>query len=193
MANHLMIDIETLSTRLDAATISIGAVVFDSFTIKLDPHCIEPLKEDRALELVEKGATWLIQPEQNRHISGSTIMWWLEQEYSAKLALRGDKVNLHTALKLLSQYIKDSNCEYFWSHGVTFDLMILQNAYDQLRMSTPWSYRQIRDTRTLFSLVESDKYDSIWPNNPVKHHPLWDAACQAVAVQEAIKLIKKGF
>jgi hypothetical protein len=69
--NDVMVDIETLSTRLNAVVLSIGAVAFDpysdqighSFSIQLDPQ-----------EQMEKG----------RHVDINTIKWWMGQSEEAK-------------------------------------------------------------------------------------------------------------
>lgn len=72
-------------------------------------------------------------------------------------------------------------CDCFWSHGVTFDLMILTLAYKQLGIKEPWHYSKMRDTRTLLDLAPTVN----WPVNPHRHNPLWDAAVQAVGAQRA--------
>jgi exodeoxyribonuclease VIII len=69
-------------------------------------------------------------------------------------------------------------CDCFWSHGATFDLVILEDIYRQLGKPMPWNFWQLRDTRTLFDLGYS-------PDMPKggKHDALQDAIRQAVGVQ----------
>lgn len=182
---HLMVDVETLSTRIDAHVLSVGAVIFD-------PADSEGFHYDRAEKLVEGGLRIIIEPEpQGRHIDPGTVMWWLSQDNHSREALfNGEPFTLKAALQKLGFYVRAYEIEEFWSHGISFDLMILQHAYDQLGIIPPWGYRTFRDTRTVFSLLKASSYDDLWPDNPAKHDPLWDAACQAAAVQEAIALLK---
>jgi exodeoxyribonuclease VIII len=73
-------------------------------------------------------------------------------------------------------------CSAFWSHGATFDLVILENIYRQLNKPLPWNYWQLRDTRTLFDLGQ----DPEMPQGS-KHDALQDAIRQAVGVQNVYR------
>ena len=64
-----------------------------------------------------------------------------------------------------------------------FDYAILQNFYGQMGIPVPWNYWQIRDSRTLFSLVPRDK-------NEIRtglHNALEDCYFQAKKVQKVYK------
>ena len=65
-----------------------------------------------------------------------------------------------------------------WSHGATFDLVIIENIYRQLGKNLPWQYWQLRDTRTLFDLG----FNPDMPQGS-KHDALQDAIRQSVGVQ----------
>lgn len=65
--NHLMIDIETLSTQPNAVICAIGAVFFEPSTGKTGPSFYQTIDP---------------RTSQNRgaHISADTVMWWLKQD-----------------------------------------------------------------------------------------------------------------
>ena len=72
-----------------------------------------------------------------------------------------------------------------WSHGSCFDLMIVDNIMRKLEIGVPWSYYDIRDTRTLFGFgisAEMPQAD--------KHHALHDTFRQIIGVQNVIKGLK---
>ena len=72
--------------------------------------------------------------------------------------------------------------DVFWCQGPLFDYAILQNIYTQLGHPQPWNYWQIRDSRTLFSLVPKDttKRDG-------HHNALQDCIYQAKKVQNVYR------
>ncbi len=77
-------------------------------------------------------------------------------------------------------------CESFWSHGATFDLVIIEDILRQLNRPLPWNYWQLRDTRTLFDLG----FDPEMPQGQ-KHDALQDAIRQAIGVQNVFSKINK--
>ena len=70
--NHIMLDFETFSTISTAAILSIGAVRFDLASGTID----------------DKGFYSSISIDSNveagRHISESTLLWWMDQGEAAK-------------------------------------------------------------------------------------------------------------
>jgi exodeoxyribonuclease VIII len=69
-------------------------------------------------------------------------------------------------------------CKAFWSHGATFDLVIIEDVLRQLGKPAPWNFWQLRDTRTIFDLG----LDPDMPKGGL-HNALEDAIRQAVGVQ----------
>jgi len=76
-------------------------------------------------------------------------------------------------------------CEAFWSHGSIFDIAIIEDIYRQLNRTPPWSFWQIRDTRTIFDLG----FDPDMPKGG-KHDALQDAIRQSVGVQNIYAKLK---
>ncbi len=76
--NHLMIDIETLSTQPNAVICAIGAVFFEPSTGKTGPSFYQTIDP---------------RTSQNRgaHISADTVMWWLRQDKEPISELVGAK------------------------------------------------------------------------------------------------------
>ena len=72
--------------------------------------------------------------------------------------------------------------DVFWCQGPLFDYAILQNLYKQLGQPVPWQYWQIRDSRTLFSLVPKTN-----EQRTGLHNALADCYYQAKKVQTAYK------
>ena len=73
--------------------------------------------------------------------------------------------------------------DIFWCQGPLFDYAILQNLYAQLGQPVPWNYWQIRDSRTLFSLVPKDHNEK----RTGLHNALQDCIFQAKKVQKVYR------
>ena len=94
-----------------------------------------------------------------------------------------DRISLVEAMDRFHKFAW--GCDAFWSHGATFDLVIIENIYRQLGKPLPWNFWQLRDTRTLFDLG----YDPDMPKNS-KHDALQDAIRQSVGVQNIYSKLK---
>jgi hypothetical protein len=168
---HIMLDLETLGTSSQAVITQIGGCVFQpcakdwnigSFQYYIDPQsCLDVgLKMD-----------W------------STIQWWLKQSEEARAGFQGTTMSLREALGILKQ-ASWKDMRGVWSHGLTFDLPILEHAFKACDMKVPWHFKAARDTRTLFWLT-----NPVWPDNPVKHSAKHDAIAQAGAVVDGLRKI----
>jgi hypothetical protein len=181
----LMVDLETLSSHApDALIVSIGAVAFDLFgSSSVDALCADGFKR-----LVE-----LKQPD--RRLDPETVVWWMGQvkEGEDKLLeqFTGPRTSMMSALIDLSVYTLSLRCKTVWAYAPTFDLAILRHAYDQFQMPVPWGWKDERDARTLARVTEDLKGRFDVPENPLKHDPLYDAAVQAVAVQNAVRKLRE--
>jgi len=185
--DHVMIDIETLATTEDAAILSIGACRFhpDGEVNRAGFY--------RVLDL----ATQQIGTGHGRRINADTLYWWMKQNEIARKAVfcseSGSRIHIDNCLGELTQWIAQGQGQYMWSHGSNFDLPILAHAYRTRAMLLPWSYRNTRDTRTLFWLARemgAPAPDKTRPSE--KHHALGDAIRQAEWVIQATQFIKVG-
>lgn len=168
--NHVMVDLETLSTRHDAAILSIGAVVFDPATGQLG----ERIKLN-------------IRPETSQaaggHVDAGTVSWWFQQAQEARDRLQNPTPQtLKNALEMLSLWmcskVSDPADFYVWGNGATFDNVILRNAFRSVGVPAPWSYRRDVCYRTMKAMFPQVSNASL-PLEAVPHDALDDAVEQA--------------
>ena len=141
--NHVMLDIDTMSNKSNAAIIQIGAVQFNPYTGDVR------MEFEVNIDITSCLLAGLdVNPE--------TVQWWRGQSEDAKKALMaGQKYPLSVALKNFTAFVEGLNCKYgpfVWGNGSDFDNVILTNAYEALNMKRPWHYRNDRDVRTLVAL-----------------------------------------
>ena len=163
----LMIDLETLSLRPTAAIIQIGAVVFDTDTGKLN--------KGFEINLKEKARST------NQHVDKDTLEWWtkVDPERAAmyeKIQKTGVK-KLKLALDPFVEWCKKQRFSSVWANGAAYDIPIIEHALKSTGTEVPWSYRQIRDMRTLKVLFDPEECCGVDPVKP--HDALSDARAQA--------------
>ena len=170
----VMVDIETLSSRLDAVVLSIGACEFDP--------------ESGVVGLTFYGAA---NPNQSgRHISGDTVLWWLLQDDAARKAITGRKrVTLEKLLEQFSGWFPGG--EKIWSHA-TFDIPVLTSAYESVGKKPPWIFSNCRDIRTILDHggMSRDEYVRLKESGGTLHDALSDAIGQAAIVSACIARIR---
>lgn len=135
--NHIMIDIETLGRRNDAAIREVGLVAF-----KEDGTIID------SVQLTVSHEAWNAH---YRTFSGETIQWLLSQH----------TINIEAncqSYEVLTESIDKFFIEYngketrVWSKG-HMDLEVIKDLYEELGKPLPWEYWQPRDLRTILDLV----------------------------------------
>lgn len=176
---HLMIDLETLSTENNAVVTQLGWAMFDPSASEVAKSGLFHLNID---EQVKRGLD----------ISWSTVSWWLQQdEEPRRYMTQCARVPVDYALNNFSSAIADFHIvNGVWSHGATFDLVVLANLYKAFDRKVPWNFRLARDTRTVFALAGKDF--TVTPN-PRKHLAEQDAIFQAYDVQRACRMIGATF
>lgn len=137
---EMMIDGETLSTKQNAAIASLGYTIFN-----------------RTVGIMNKGG-WVVNVASSILAGGDvdpgTVEWWRCQTAQAKDAISNGGVRQSSVLEDLTKVYKENKCERVWSHGLTFDVALLENTYAREGMAHPWSHKQPRDTRTAFEIAE---------------------------------------
>lgn len=172
MAKHLMVDLETLAVSPRSVVLSLGAIHFDPYSDWFGESIYFRISIDD-------------QDALNREIDPATIEWWSKQDPEIMNEAFGEDGRLSLS-NAIDQFHKFAwGCDAFWSHGATFDLVIIEDIYKQLQRSVPWQYWQLRDTRTLFDL-------GVDPEMPKenKHDALQDAIRQAIGVQNVYSKLK---
>jgi hypothetical protein len=169
MSIFAMIDIETLNTTPDSVILSVGAVKFNPYTHE-DPfqHKHWKLDVDQQFEL-------------GRTYDQSTLEWWGRQAEHIREAAFGDQGRIG-----LVEFAKDLNkwlvgCREIWCQGPQFDMVMIEHLFQQLCHHRNWAYWQVRDSRTLFSLMPRDPRKDIQED---LHDALADAYWQARCVQK---------
>jgi hypothetical protein len=160
-----MIDLETMAVSPNAVVLTLGAVHFNPYGTGYSDKIYFRINIDD-------------QDALNREVDPLTIEWWSKQDPAImEEAFSSD--NRVPLVDAINQFHKFAwGCSAFWSHGATFDLVILENIYRQLNKPLPWNFWQLRDTRTLFDLG----FDPDMPTGG-KHDALEDAIRQSVGVQ----------
>jgi len=131
-----MIDIETMSTSQHATICSIGACKFDPNT----PNKIG----DEFYAVID----WNLD---DRDVDMGTIRWWMEQSDVARAQIsRTDGIPLAQALNNLANFLGPN--DIVWGNGATFDISILQDAYEGV---TPWAFWNVGDVRTVVDLAHN--------------------------------------
>lgn len=181
---HLMIDLETLSTRPNAAILEVGYAIFET--------AAETIQQSGSWKLDLQDQLW---PEQApRHVEGSTLAWWSEQSDDVRAnVFRGmPRVPVPDFLRQFREWIDWHNIQGVWSHGLGFDVPIMEDLHKQWNRVTPWYYRTPRDTRTLFWLAGMSSADMVPAT--LKHSAEADAIAQALTVQIALKkLLRQSY
>lgn len=172
----VMVDVETLDTRPSAVMLSIGAVRFDIEKPQVyDAHTFHVhIDIDSCLA-------------HGRTVSGSTIMWWLDQSDEARRKMTApNRVLMRDALLQLSSFIKPT--DRVWGNGAGFDNVILADAYKSLGLSLPWRFWGDMCYRTMKNMhrdVPKPEFDD------VKHDALADALHQAAHLQLIYQKIRQ--
>lgn len=167
-----MIDTETLGTRPGSAILSIGAVMFG-----LDGLGATFYAPISLASCVDAGLT----------ICPGTVAWWMRQSDAARAAaFPADAAPLPQVLLDFSSWFVGQHAKCPWSHGATFDIPLLEAAYQACGITAPWKFWDARDTRTLYDLasVKADRAQG------THHNALDDAKAQAEAAVKALAVLR---
>ena len=140
---NLMIDIETWGKAAHAVIISIGAVKFDPTDTNYT--------DEFHVAITPRG-----QEFYKRKIDADTVMWWMDPDRTEAWAhwTAMEKTELVTALDGFAQWIgTDAQDVKVWGNGVSFDNVIVQNAYMTAGLETPWYWGNDRCFRTVKNLA----------------------------------------
>lgn len=170
--NDIMIDIETLGTKPGSVIASIGAVEFDQLTGQFGREFYVVVDVVSAQEF-------------GLSIDASTVLWWMQKTAEARESTFAEGQHINSCLIDLWSFVTSIAPIRVWAHGPAFDLVLLESAYRATHLTCPWTYKQMRDTRTLLDIagVEIQPFGT-------HHNALDDAKAQALAVAEAMRQIR---
>lgn len=169
-----MIDTETLGTKPGAAILSIGAVMFGPSG--LGAQFYSPID---LTSCVDVGLT----------IDPATVAWWMRQSDDARAAaFSTDAAPLTDVLLDLAIWFAEQKAERPWCHGATFDIPLLDAAYEACKLAPAWKFWNVRDTRTLYDLAGV----KVNRSTGTHHNALHDAINQAEAAAKAMRILQRG-
>lgn len=178
MKTDIMIDLETLDVLPSATILTIGAVKFDPFGDEINDPAMEKFYVKVDLDSCDR---------LGRTVSQATLDWWSNQSQAAQDEAfdPSNRIPIQDAMAQLYKFCWGA--KRVWSHGAGFDVIIMENIFRKIEKAIPWSFWEVRDTRTLFDI-------GINPNRPpvLKHHALEDAWNQAVGVQNVFKKLRSS-
>ena len=180
---HVMLDLETLSLRPDAALLQVALV-------KFEPVPNGKVYVDEALNVFVD-----LAHQYKRHIDSDTLIWWLGQSEMARRTIIEGHANSHPLLTVLQQielWLDMSPFDKLWSRGADFDIAVLKHAFLTADMDHPWHYRQARCQRTHRDyhpldldqeMAAHDRAAKLMAGNLVKHDALSDCVVQICEFQ----------
>jgi hypothetical protein len=174
---NLMIDLETFSTRQDAAIATIGAVFFDI----------------QSGQIGDRFYRGVVMAEQYGYgdINAEDVKFWLRQQKAAQdeiIRMTDPVKGAHLLIDVLrdfSTFLHQSPYQdeiKIWGNGAGFDPVVLESAYRRCKSYAPWNFRMVRDVRTMVDLGRDllgiyPKVDMPFEGMP--HNALDDAIHQA--------------
>lgn len=165
--NHVMIDIETLSTRANAVILSLAAVRFD-------PRTGQEADKWLCLKISIESCQ-----DAGMGVDSDTLYWWTNQSQEAiRASFVGEKnsIPISVAIAELNDFV-DPETDYVWGNPANFDLTIVENARIALGWIVPiWNRRNVMCLRTLKNLVPDSVYKTTFEGVP--HDPLDDCRHQ---------------
>ena len=189
--NHVMIDLETMSTRSDARVLSIGAAIFNDTEV-----------------VATEGWAINIADDIGGHVDWNTVKWWMEQDATAREFSWNGKLTNYTAAYSLKVFLAQHGIEFgkeskneVWSKDPHFDHVILENWWRRINDAAgrpgnlsvgefPIGYSQPRAYRTLVWEANELGFEEDHAGFYVAHNPVDDAAIQARTVIQARQFLR---
>lgn len=176
---NIMIDIETLSTTMNAAILSVSACYFDPDTGEIGKTFDKQINLQSSLNA-------------RRDVNADTVIWWMGQSDNARghFKTNAKSETMTEVLTAFANFVDDRSL--VWGNGSSFDLGILKTAFDKCKIPTPWKFWNERDVRTIVQVGHmldfNPKQDM--PFKGTRHNALDDSIHQAKYVSAIIQLVK---
>lgn len=172
---HVMLDLETMGNKSNAALISIGAVAFDIITGETGREFYNRIDLQSCLD---RGLV----------INASTLYWWLTQNRQAQEEVAKGGDDLAAVLEGFEFWLRGTVKRVkLWGNGARFDIGLLEDAYVACGYKEmPWGFRNERDLRTLVAFAPEIKtlVTTEWKNKMIEHHPIDDCKMQIAYASE---------
>lgn len=163
---NVMLDLETLGLKPGCVILSIGAVPFNTQDqLKRGLRFYEKIKLKSSLDY-------------GLRIDPKTEKWWDQQPAEAKAEALSGELPLYAILSRFNTFLYHLDQPvHLWGNAASFDLKILEKAYEACDMKIPWDFRNercFRTLKTLFPQVPAPAFVG------VKHTAIADAEHQAL-------------
>jgi hypothetical protein len=175
LPKHCMVDIETLGTKPGCQLLSIGASVFTRDGVRADFY--------RAIKMD------LHQRSLGLTVDLNTLAWWCKQSTEARAVMKDPMaVTLPEAFADFEAWVREQQpIVRWWAHGSCFDFPILEAAAAACKIKMPWKFQDIRDTRTLFEVGDTNMGEFRTEGH---HNALTDCHDQIAAVLDSWATIR---
>ena len=154
MTVHVAIDIETASTRQDAAILSVGWAQFADGRITATGY--------RAIQ------AW---DTYGGHIDAETLAWWALQDLTPRLAAFVPDPEIVAPFSSVLAAIPKG--DLYWGDPPSFDLGIIDAQAQRMGLQAPWTHRNQRCART-YRDGRPKEHEPL-----IAHHPEDDAIALA--------------
>lgn len=163
----LMIDLETLGTRVNSPIVAVGACFFDIKTGEIGRTF------DAAIDLTEA--------LRYGRADGDTIKWWLTQNDAARQKVARGRSNPLKVYPAFVEFVTAGGSDVRpWGNGASFDISMIEYTIARVTEKTaPWDFWNIRDCRTIKHLATDMKLSAPPEREGVHHSALDDAIHQA--------------
>lgn len=171
----IMVDLETLSTSMDAQILTIGAVAFDRKTFDIKGEFYRRIDLSSCEEI-------------GLRKNSSTVEFWDKQSSEARKEAFNpeNRVHIKDAMYDFVQFWEKNKGERFWCNGANFDEPILSTVFERLNFYKPWKFWNVRCVRTFLATGGRSMKDYGW----AAHHALVDCKNQVAALKDVSEKLK---
>lgn len=168
----VVMDIETLSTAVNAKIISVGLVVGDLSTGEIENKIQFNIKEDCQPGRITDEAT--LKFWEDIRTSQSSAAWY------ENTVNKGQWISVEAFLDAIDRFMEPYGKLPIFGNGPEFDNAVMANLYESVGRKTPWAYGNNQSVRTMVLLGRrlfdfDPKYDKELSKGLVKHVALDDA------------------
>lgn len=141
---HLVIDIETLATDVNAVVTQVGWVVID-----VSPEGVATVADiPNDWRCGSTNLKYGAQIQSGRTFDPATFQWWLRQDRDvfASVVDQTHAIHHEALLVNLTEIRRICSIDSVWAYGASFDFAILRSLWNN---TTPWAYKAERCARTI--------------------------------------------
>jgi hypothetical protein len=174
---HLVLDLETLGTKINSCILSIGAIIFDPYQTDVYDFVCKNTEKSPNISTYYKRISLDSCEKLGMTIDDSTVEWWAKQSKEAQDEAFSDedRHDIKDALKELNIFSK--HCKRFWAKSPDFDCKLIESYAFTLNIGVPWQFWETRCIRTIEDHIDF-KSESV-----NSHHALQDTFYEAASVQ----------